>query len=285
MCLFCFCNLIALAMKTIRNTVLTVMGALACAPLAMAQITISQNVVFALTETSSVAHVTPTDSSGNPIRGAEPVFSNTFSTTNAQGQTVVTRVEGSKMVTTRISNREILLNLLDKRVISTIVGYSIQLRGTPDANGHVVGQFFAVKAGERPINLSEYLYVSTEEVEEGEEIEPVAEAQTFSLRQVQIPDLNRRTLTGRASGKQLISLDYDHSDVEIDMDGILNWSETLRTLGTEPNQTHVWVPGAASVTSISGQGIDVSTNAVRRDPTVIEGRITMSAGVVQTPTP
>lgn len=238
------------------------------------QITVSQNVVFALTETYSAAALPARNETGVPIRGADPVFSNTFSITNTSGQTITTTEEGSKMVAARISNKEILLDLVEEKVIENIIGYSIQLRGEPGDDGTVDTKFYLVKKGETPLDISEYLSVDASDDSDGE-------AENYSYRKVEVSSPARETITGRANGKEQISLKYETSSVAIEMDGIGNWSESYRNLLLGQSIVSFWAPGAGSVTSLVGKVTD--KEAAPDDdsgPSLIEGKITVGGGVI-----
>lgn len=258
-----------------KQKLLTGLFALSLATtLSAQQITISQNVVFALTETYSAPALPDRNEFGVPIRGAEPVFSNTFSVTNTSGQTMTTTEEGSKMVAARISNKEILLDLVEEKVIESIIGYSIQLRGEPDDDGNVDTKFYLVKRGETPIDITEHLSID-------ESDDSYGEAENYSYRKVEVSAPARETITGRANGKEQVSLKYASSSVEIEMDGIGNWSESYRNLLLGPSLIGFWAPGSGSVTSIAGKlTIKETTPSDDSAPSLIEGKITVGGGVI-----
>lgn len=246
---------------------------------AYSQITVSQNVTIALVESYTAPALPAKNQSGVAIAGAEPVDFNSFSVTS-RGITTNTEESGTKIVTVRISNKQVLEDLVDVGVIPSITGYSIQLIGTPDESGYVDSRFHLVKRGETPIDISEYLFVG----------DGGASAENYSYRSVQVVEPARTTVTGKANGKGLISLTYESSNSTLDMQGVATWSETLRNVGTAPNQVAVWMPGSASVTGITGSLAVPSEQPAEsevvedveddEDDSVLEGRFSVSAGVV-----
>lgn len=260
----------------VTKTLLSLVSASVFAVTAHAQqITISQNVVFALTETYSAPALPDRNEVGAPIRGAAPVFSNIFSVTSTNGQiTTITTEEGSKMAGARISNKEILLDLVQEKVIQSIIGYSIQLRGVVGPDGSVQSKFHVVKNGETPIDISQYLFVESSDDSRGN-------AKNYSYRKVETNSSSRETITGRANGKEQISLKYESSSVKIEMDGISNWSETYRNVLAGQSLVSLWAPGPGSVTTITGKlEKKKPTPNVAPGPNVIEGTVTIGVGLI-----
>ncbi|MFM2170538.1 MAG: hypothetical protein RI957_767 [Verrucomicrobiota bacterium] len=259
-------------------THLSVLAALGFGATAYSQISVSQNVTIALVETTSEASLPAKDQAGALIPGAEPVEYNSYSVTNNNGQTTTTEEGGTKMVATRISNKEVLQDLVEAGVIDSIVGYSIQLIGSPDEDGYVDSRFHVVKRGEAPIDISEYLYADSYDDEVS------FDAETYSYRRVEVDQPARVTETGKAAGKEAIVIAYVSPSTVIQLHGVANWSESIRTVGTAPNQVAVWVPGSASVTSILGgavvEVIDEQNGNTTEGVSLIEGRFSVSAGLV-----
>ena len=252
-------------------TIASLVTAIGLSASAYGQVSVSQNVTVALVETTTAPALAAKDESGVVIRGADPVESNSFSVTNARGVTTSTEEYGTKMVTFRISNKELLEDLVEQGVIESITGYALQLIGSPDEEGYVDSKFYVVKRGETPIDISEYFFVDSED----------AEAENYSYRSVEVSNPATETVTftetGRANGKELIQLTYSAIDGGLELEGIANWAETYRVIGKDPDQVSLWVPAAATVTSIVGSAGDSSSE---ESDTLIEGRISVAAGVV-----
>jgi hypothetical protein len=252
-------------------TIVSLVTAIGLSASAYGQVTVTQNVTIALVETTSAPALAAKDESGVVIRGAAPVESNSFSVTNARGVTTNTEEYGTKMVTFRISNKELLEGLVEQGVIESITGYALQLIGSPDEEGYVDNKFYVAKRGETPIDISEYFFANSED----------AEAENYSYRSVAVSNPNTETQTftetGRANGKELIELTYSSVNGGMELEGVVNWAETYRVVGTDPNQVSLWAPGAATVTSIVGSAGDPSSE---ESDTLIEGRISITAGVV-----
>jgi hypothetical protein len=250
------------------------------------QVTMTQNVTVALVETYTAPALPAKNESGVVIRGADPVSRNEFSVTSSRGVTTSTIEEGTKMVTVRIGNKEMLQDLVDEGVIPSITGYSIQQIGTADEEGYFDGKFYVVKRGETPIDISEHLYVKSD-VDDSED----TEAEAYSYREVTVDQPERVTITAKANGKELISLVYESSSSILEMTGVANWAETYRKVGIAPNQVGVWAPGAASITGISGSlevlsddDAEISTmedeSSDDEPDSVLEGRFSVSASVI-----
>lgn len=252
-------------------TIVSLAAALGMSAPTYGQVTVSQNVTFALVETYTAPALAAKDESGIAVRGADLVESNSFSVTNARGVTTSTEEYGTKMVTFRISNKEILEDLVEQGVIENITGYAIQLIGSPDEEGYIDSKFYVVKRGETPIDISEYFSA-----------ESGAEAENYNYRSVKVytpsTETETTTVTGKSSGKELIQLHYSASVGSLEIEGIASWVETYRLVGTDPDQVSFWLPGAGTVTSIVGSMKDSSSR--EESDSLIEGRISVTAGVV-----
>ncbi len=236
------------------------------------QYTNSQLVTFALTETYTAPSLVAKDQTGKPLKGEDGkpyfVYEQTFSTT--RGTVVTTTQEaGSKMVTERISNKQILEALVEAGVITNITGYSIALYTNDDEGGVA---FHLVKAGSPAINISQYLYPDSE-TSGGEAVtsSAVKVVATSSTSETVIRDTSTET------SKEEVSLLFKTLQADVKMSGILNFTETLRTVGTGSAKRTITVPGAGSITNIIGSSASAEED---EDDSLIEGRINLGPGVL-----
>jgi hypothetical protein len=122
-------------------------------------VTFSQRATIALTMSETAPALDEKDETGKKTGNSNPVYFNEYTTTKNR-TTVDVEESGSKIVRSRMSNREILEMLVELDVISSIRGWSIiyltpgiyETSSTPRAIG-----FYIVKAGANPINISEFL--------------------------------------------------------------------------------------------------------------------------------
>lgn len=237
-----------------------------------AQYNNSQLVTFALTDTYSAPSILAKDQTGKPLKGEDGkpyfVYEQSYSTT--RGTVVTTTQEsGSRMVTERISNKQILEALVEAGVITDITGYSIALY-TNDNEGGVA--FHLVKAGSSAINISEYLYPDSET--------SGGEAVTSSAMRVVATSSSSESVirnTSTETSKEGVSILFKTPQVDVKMYGILNFTESLRTIGTGTAQRTITVPGPGSVTNIIGSS---ASEDVEEEDSLIEGRINLGPGVL-----
>jgi hypothetical protein len=258
----------------------------------------SQNMVFALVETYTAPALQLKDENGRPARDGngsiirELTYSNEFSVDTMQGEDVIRTVstyeEASKMVTFRISNREILQQLKEENVITDIAGYSIAF--VMDANEDSDDLTYKVelqKRGADPIDVTSYFDI--EPLEGGGEADVYRSVTTDDF----VRDTSRTVESGSGRGKQRIGVTIDTAMGDISFDGVLSWADTLRNLidrsSGEPEPYTLYVPGAWQINAISGtlsldgEGEDISASSEydeEDEPSVIEGSVSMSAGVL-----
>jgi hypothetical protein len=236
---------------------------------AFSQYETAQNVTFALTVSETVDALVARDSEGKPelVEGKTYLrYENSFSTT--RGAITTSTVEkGTKVMTMKISNKDILEAFMGAGIILDIKGYSISFYSGGDAND----AFHLVKAGSPAINVSEYLFFVEEEA---------ASAENFTERTISTeyddPEKDsKESYTRNGNGKTIVKLRFqisnDESSVDAYLSGIASWSETYRVFGKGDDQYGLIVPGAASMNNIVGEDKG-------DDSTLIEVRISMTAG-------
>jgi hypothetical protein len=173
----------------------------------------------------------------------------------------------------RISNKEILEALVEAEVITSITGYSISFYMDEESDDG--GVFHLVKAGSPAINIGQYLYIS----DEGASAENETERSVITTNTS--TDASSERYTRTAKGKTVVDLRFVTSNVNVEMSGVANWSDTYRVIKNGPEQRGIFMPGAASVTSIVGESLGDPED--EEDDSLLEGRISMSAGAVLPP--
>lgn len=244
-----------------------------------------QPVTFALTETYEAPALAPKDEEGKVIKGEDPVWENEYSVETYKGEDLVKDVYtyeyGSKMLTYKISNKEILTDLMNEGVIDSIAGYSISFvsedGGDGGENGGANG-FYITKKGEAPIHIDDYLSVDDEYG---------ADVATDSYKEVETYDYTKDTetysVTGKGNGKTLVGVYYETSAYSVYMQGVATWSDSLKSFGKGEDQFYAWIPSSGKVSAITGDldesGDDEFDNEDEyEDNSLIEGSISLGAG-------
>lgn len=240
---------------------------------AFSQFDTAQNVTFTLTESSTAPALVARDSMGTPMRDENGktylTYENEFSTTRGTTSTS-TSEKSSKIAVKRISNKEILEALVEAEVITSITGYSISFYMDDESDDG--GVFHLVKAGSPAINIGQYLYIS----DEGATAENETERSIITTNTSTDASSERYSKTG--SGKTAVELRFVTINVNVTLNGVANWSDTYRVFKSGEEQRGILMPGAASVTSIVGESED--DPEIEDDNTLLEGRISMSAGTL-----
>jgi hypothetical protein len=253
----------------------------------------AQIVTFTLTESNSAPALIARDEAGQILRDENNKtylqYENDFSTERG---TIVTSTSewSSKIVTSKISNKEVLEALVEAGVITDttgIAGYSISFYSDVSPGSEGIA-FHLVKAGMPARNISEYLFIS----EEGAEVENGTERTITTTNTT--TDLSTERYTNTGNGKTAVELRFMTGDTDVKLRGVAAWSDTYREIGTGSAKRGLLVPGAASISSIVGESGDSNdeaspTNASvamdieeeeENENSLIEGRISMAAGTV-----
>jgi len=268
-------NLITKLMKTKQLQQLVAIAGFFPA-VAFSQFDTAQKVTFTLTESSTAPALIARDGDGVPLIGSDGktylTYENEFSVTRGTTSTS-TSEKGSKIEVKRISNKEILEALVEAEVITSITGYSISFYMDEESDDG--GVFHLVKAGSPAINIGQYLYIS----DEGASAENETERSVITTNTS--TDASSERYTRTAKGKTVVDLRFVTSNVNVEMSGVANWSDTYRVIKNGPEQRGIFMPGAASVTSIVGESLGDPED--EEDDSLLEGRISMSAGAVLPP--
>lgn len=239
-----------------------------------AQFTATQAVTFAITETFSAPALPAKNENGAIVANSPLVFENEFSITRSS-VTTSTHEYGSKMFTARISNREILLALVDEKVIDNITGYSLAFVSSVSANGIDDGKLMCVHRTRPSVDVSAYISFDSEL--EGE-------ATTNITTKITTENSTTATSSNRISGslsrRERIEISFfkiDDSEHRVLL-GLNNSTERTHTALVSGTSRTVFVPGTSSITNISGSSGDNSSE--RSGYGLMEGRITAANSVV-----
>lgn len=235
----------------------------------------AQTVKFTLTESMTVAGLAQKDSTGKPVKGAPATYRNEYSVTKS-GQTSQVEEYGSKILTAKISNKEILEALVDEEVISSISGWSIVSASYNKGLARMGSgsEFYIIKKGAEPINISEYMGVRYL----GAEATASNTITTYSGSIDRVDTSTQETFAGVANGKSLVSVQLSFSDMSAQMQGVRSWAQSSLERYATPLQ------GAGSIDCLTG-GVSY---AETEEPSIlvvdesysslIEGSISLSAG-------
>lgn len=145
--LLCLCSFAS----AVENTVI--------APVGMGS---ARNITLRFVVTESAPSLVARDSEGREIAGADPTYSNYYSTTSNNSTTSVQEL-GSKTTKTRFSNRQFLESLVEIGFITEITGWSIVMvtpaTSEPAPYSSYVGQMYLVRKGFTPLDISSMIYV------------------------------------------------------------------------------------------------------------------------------
>lgn len=237
----------------------------------------TQNMVFALVLTYPAPTLVEKDSAGKPAKDSNGqviqslTSENQYAVTTRNSKGDITRIVetkevGVKMSSTRISNREILLDLVQQGVIPTITGYSIAW--VSGAEPTVILR----KAGQEPIDVSHLINLKM--------LDGVAFSSTFQeiTNSDYIKNTNSYSQTGTTTGRRLAFITIEGLETRISCHAFFRWSATLQSLiNPATNEKYfMYVPNASTIDSIVG---NMQLKNQDRESSVIEGKISLSSGV------
>ena len=248
----------------------------------------SQTVTFALTETYSAPALQEKDADGKLLKDENnktiPTYLNEYSVDTMQSQlvlkTVNTEEYASKMQTAKISNKEILEDLMEDGVIDSIAGYSISYIDTVSDDQLDDDGFYLVKKGAEPISINEYLSVNFSE--DSEDYRPLAESLNYI--EVETEDFVKGTTTfvvkGSEKFKEAVSISYKSSTFTALITGIGSFGSSVKTFGKGADAYSADIPSGGKISSASG-GLRYSREEGEEyvDDSVLEGSISYGAGV------
>jgi len=225
------------------------------------------NMTIRLVEQFTDPSLPAKDKHGRIITPRFLTYENFFSTSN-NNRRVETYEYGSKITTFRISNKEFLEVLVEEGVIPEIRGWAVVVVEADDEFG-----IFIEKRGERPIDVSEFLIISGHQSE--------AEAFQENYRFVSTEVFSSGVVTERETGNfrafALVDVSFQAVDVEMELQGMLLETQTLRTFGMGDGRYTQWIPGARNINNITGW-LSFDDGWDDEFPSVITGSISAAAG-------
>jgi hypothetical protein len=248
----------------------------------------SQTVVFALTETYSAPALQEKDDDGKLLKDEYnktiPTYWNEYSVDTYKGEDLVksvyTEEYAATMKTAKISNKEILVELMEAEVIESIVGYSISFIDTVEEDQLDDDGFYLVKKGAEPISINEYLSVNFSE--DIEDIEPFAESGKYSYVETQdfVKETSTSVVTGSEKFKEGVSISFVTPTFTAIITGIGSFGSSVKTFGKGVDAYFADIPTAGIISSASGGLRYAAINPEEYfDDSVLEGSISYGAGV------
>jgi hypothetical protein len=238
-----------------------------------------QSATFTLTTTWQEAALVPKDDTGKVINGEDLVEENFYSV-ESPTKTVETYEYGTKMVTEKISNKEILMYLVEEGAIESIVGYSLSLIYESDSEEEI--RFVLTKKGTEPVDISEFLSIVDEELVDMSYVGVATESYKEVI--TRIGDNETVIETGRGNGKAFaeIELTLPTYGMTAAGRGVASWADTLKSFGKGADQFYAWIDSAGGIKSLAGS---VMYTGYYDASQIIEGSISFGAGSLYIPLP
>ena len=228
-----------------------------------------QPVTFAFTVTTTAPTLRERDGEGGVIsENLDLVFENDWVTqrnNSDDNPVVITRVSeyGSRMGTERFGSRELLAALIDGNVIpGPIAGWAVKYVSYNDDNEY--GEFWAVKRGEAPVGLSNYVDSGCEDP--GAETAAFRATETTTFRYdgsgMETSRITRTTCSDVWTYMGVGGIEFDNlqadftDDLYVYVGGACSESWSLRTFGSGDDQYRQFVPGAARFENLVGYAYD-----------------------------
>lgn len=242
-------------------------------------------VTLSLTEYLTDAALFKKDEAGKIIvdpvtKSKTPVFENEF-TQESLTRSISTYESGAKIVTYRISNKEFLEALAEEEgLIDDIKGWSlIMLEVAGESNAFITKKGIPPNNVPQYINVDQYLAIFYSGAYAIRENSSEVDTTVFGVEPK--PDIVTRRESGSYQGKWLVGVESQFAFTKLDLQGVLNDSGTLRTYttgtGSARTQDTQWIPGARSITSITGSLL-FEDEVDPQPPSVIIGSISIGAG-------
>ena len=243
-----------------------------------------QIVTLVFSETYTNANLKPRDEDGK-IYNDDLVYENEWYTEKYNSNDdLVEESEnyeyGAKQITVKISNKELLVALVDESYISEpISGWSVKFVTSGEESDSSSGRFYAVKSGFDPVDLSEIISTSGDGYADSE-----AEKWSSKTTYKYTSDGDYTATLSQSwsiSSKFMTNLEIEFSffDSYLHLDGIFNESWALKSFGKGEDQYFQFAPGAAKFDNGSGTIHFEDEDEVEwQDPSVIKGFINFSAG-------
>jgi hypothetical protein len=173
----------------------------------------------------------------NPDTGAflipkEPATENTWSVFDKNQFLIQDKYEyATKVVITKISNKEILLALKEEQVIPDIVGWTIKLVEVPNNEQTSGPYFYIVKNGESPIFIGDHF-------DFGADALPSATTETYTKttqyknNALGEPLSSTETQVGSSTGRQLLRVNVATSLWALEIQGVGKFTSVVKRVGT-----------------------------------------------------
>lgn len=249
------------------------------------------DVILQLKLTRTVPDLAPRDELGQVIRGgrnkAAPVFENAWEVheNEVRVETLVER--GSQMVSEKYGTKELLEDLVEIGLISSIQGWSLKwvrpTLGDPADLASLVaddGQYFLVHRNSQanpPIPMSGLIFVEMDNRQ--------AKMSERAVEYYEAGDVltgASRTYQEQVRQQMAMLIDFgaynpeDALDHSIEMHGIYAGGLRLQTQG--PDKQPVFMPSAGKFSEINGQWVYQNLETEVQDRALVEGGITYTAG-------
>ena len=213
-------------------------------------------VTLAATEYSDAPSLIAKDEFGVPLSPPE-YTDNNYYTVESATKIVTTEEWGTKLVTTKFSNKEFLMFLFEMGEIDSITGWALVEVETQESEGPM----FYIKKLNEVIDVSPYLSVMADDM-------PSTWSYKNVYTEIIATGLTTTVETGSQSGKGMLTVNL----LDMPLQGMVAWTGTLKTYGTGDNRYTMWLSGAINVTGLSGAATDESDS-----PTAITGTVTIAA--------
>lgn len=245
-----------------------------------------QNVTLVFTESYTDASLKPRDENGKTYND-DLVYENEWSTAKYNKNEDLTEESenyeyGTKQVTLKISNRELLEALIVEDMISgPITGWAVKFVTSGDEAGSSYGRFYAVKNGSEPVDLSEI--ISTDGDGYAETVSDKSSSKTtYKYSSDDYTETTKETWSFNSKATGNAEIEFSFSDSYLHLDGIFNESWSVKSFGKGEDQYWQFAPGAAKFDNGSGtihfEEYDGEEWVEWTDPSVIKGTMSFSAG-------
>ena len=201
-------------------------------------------VTLKMTESFTAPGTVLKDDTGRPVQPSTPAYENIWSTTTQDSQEFV-----SKILAFKLSNKEFLELLVDQGVIASITGWSVKATYDEFADGP---NLFITKDGVAPIFIGDFF-----EFLAGADV--FAQKSNETIRYNSLGDETGYSISDAFKSKSDLTLNFATNEAEplaMTLHGIWNFSSALKFLGTGEDRVVLYVPGACSLTGISGTLLD-----------------------------
>ncbi len=231
---------------------------------------VTSNATFALTKTIAAPSLIAKEADGTFKKDENNktylTDENIFSTERG---TVITATEeqGTKLVTVKYSNKEILTELVEAKIIPMITGYSIAFITHPQVNGDSedIG-LYVVKKGLAPLKINNISFgFKSKSVENSSK-------RIINVSNSATDDADIITKTGSLSGREEMFINFSDNII---VNGTHSFSETWRMYVDGAAKEWIWVPNAGKITGLVGGYTQGGSEAL------MEGSFTYSSGVVK----